>query len=87
MKNNLGMVMLGTMGNFKSMYANRISFAFDFKGPSLITDTACSASLVAFNLAMNDLRLGEFYVLCQRELWVSLVPRISEGSATCFHVV
>jgi acyl transferase domain-containing protein len=31
---------------------------FDFKGPSMITDTACSASIFAFNVAMNDLRLG-----------------------------
>ena len=62
LRNNKGLNMLGIMGNFKSLYANRISFAFDFKGPSLITDTACSASLSAFNLAMNDLLLGEFIV-------------------------
>ena len=51
-------VMLGVMGNFKCLYANRISFAFDFKGPSMVTDTACSASLNTFNVAMNDLLLG-----------------------------
>ena len=56
---NQGKVMLSVMGNFKCLYANRISYAFDFKGPSLVTDTACSASLTAFNLAMNDLLLGE----------------------------
>ena len=59
LRGNKGLNMLTTMGNFKSLFANRISFAFDFKGPSLITDTACSASLTAFNLAMNDLKLGE----------------------------
>ncbi|CAG2121684.1 unnamed protein product, partial [Medioppia subpectinata] len=47
-----------TLANTKSIYASRISFVFDFKGPSLIVDTACSASMTATTLAMNDLRLG-----------------------------
>lgn len=45
-------------GNSKGLYANRISFLFDFQGPSLVIDTACSASLVALATAMNDLRMG-----------------------------
>ena len=45
--------------NFQAFAANRISFTFDFKGPSLSTDTACSASGTAFTLAINDLLLGE----------------------------
>ena len=56
---NITKTSASTMANLKALYANRISFAFDFKGPSLITDTACSASLTAFNLAINDLLLGE----------------------------
>ncbi|XP_054160076.1 fatty acid synthase-like [Oppia nitens] len=51
-------VFLQNTGNMKSMFANRVSFVFDFKGPSMIVDTACSSSLTAFNLAINDLRLG-----------------------------
>ncbi len=50
------------MTNTRSLFSNRISFLFDFKGPSIMTDTACSASLTAFNLAMNDLRLGNFII-------------------------
>ena len=50
--------LLWLSGSQKCLYANRISFVFDFKGPSMIIDTACSSSLVAFNTAMNDLRLG-----------------------------
>ena len=46
-------------GTGKNMYANRISFVFDFVGPSIIVDTACSSSLVAFDLAVTDLRLGK----------------------------
>ena len=55
MMKQMGKELLSLMGNFKSLLANRISFLFDFKGPSLVTDTACSTSLTAFNLAMNDL--------------------------------
>ncbi len=39
--------------------ANRISYALDLRGPSLVTDTACSASLVSLHLACQGLRLGE----------------------------
>ena len=46
-------------GTAKNMYANRISFTFDFKGPSFVVDTACSSSLIAFDLAVTDMRLGK----------------------------
>ncbi|CAG2179512.1 unnamed protein product, partial [Oppiella nova] len=55
---NLHEVMLQTMSNMKTFYASRISFVFDFRGPSMIVDTACSASGSALTLAMNDMRLG-----------------------------
>ncbi len=38
--------------------ANRVSYAFDFRGPSLTVDTACSASLTAIHLACEALRAG-----------------------------
>jgi acyl transferase domain-containing protein/NAD(P)-dependent dehydrogenase (short-subunit alcohol dehydrogenase family)/acyl carrier protein len=41
-----------------TMLANRISHAFDLRGPSLTIDTACSSSLVAFALAVEDIRSG-----------------------------
>ena len=46
-------------GTAKNMYANLISFAFDFNGPSVVMDTACSSSLTAFDFAVTDLRLGK----------------------------
>lgn len=46
-------------GNAMSIAANRLSFAFDFRGPSLAVDTACSSSLVAVHLACQSLRRGE----------------------------
>ncbi|NOU16649.1 MAG: SDR family NAD(P)-dependent oxidoreductase [Bacteroidales bacterium] len=46
-------------GNAATVIPNRISFYFDFKGPSLTFDTACSSSLVALHYACNALRKGE----------------------------
>ncbi|NNJ91810.1 MAG: type I polyketide synthase, partial [Gammaproteobacteria bacterium] len=46
-------------GNTTSIAANRISYAFDLKGPSLSMDTACSSSLYAFHHACQAIRSGE----------------------------
>lgn len=39
--------------------ANRVSYTFNLKGPSLTVDTACSSSLTALHLACQSLILGE----------------------------
>jgi acyl transferase domain-containing protein len=46
-------------GNALSMAANRLSYIFDLRGPSLAIDTACSSSLVAAHLACESLWAGE----------------------------
>ncbi|MBF6245647.1 SDR family NAD(P)-dependent oxidoreductase [Nocardia elegans] len=46
-------------GNAMSVAANRISYFFDFRGPSVAFDTACSSSLVALHTACESLRTGE----------------------------
>ncbi|MFI0349050.1 type I polyketide synthase [Actinomadura sp. 9N407] len=47
------------IGNSMCGVANRVSYALDLRGPSIVVDTACSASLVAVHQACQALRLGE----------------------------
>ena len=47
------------VGTGKAIFANRISYYFNLKGPSLALDTGCSASLVALHQACQSIRAGE----------------------------
>ncbi|KAI4871229.1 hypothetical protein NFI96_019757, partial [Prochilodus magdalenae] len=46
-------------GQAMSIAANRISYTFNFTGPSLAIDSACSSSLVALHLACQAIREGD----------------------------
>jgi acyl transferase domain-containing protein/NAD(P)-dependent dehydrogenase (short-subunit alcohol dehydrogenase family)/acyl carrier protein/SAM-dependent methyltransferase len=48
-----------TPGSSFASIANRVSYSFDFRGPSLAVDTMCSSSLTAIQLAVESLRRGE----------------------------
>ncbi|XP_071066957.1 fatty acid synthase isoform X2 [Dasypus novemcinctus] len=52
----LGYSMVGCQ---RAMMANRISFFFDFRGPSVALDTACSSSLLALHSAFQAIRSGQ----------------------------
>ena len=45
-------------GTALAILANRISYIYDLRGPSITVDTACSSSLVAFHEAVEALRSG-----------------------------
>ncbi|OGM48922.1 polyketide synthase [Aspergillus bombycis] len=46
-------------GQSRAMTANRVSYFFDMRGPSVTVDTACSGSLTALHLACQSLRTGD----------------------------
>lgn len=46
-------------GTARSIMSNRVSYFFNWTGPSMTIDTACSSSLVAVHQAVQVLRSGE----------------------------
>ncbi|TQM85574.1 acyl transferase domain-containing protein [Saccharothrix saharensis] len=46
-------------GTHRGIIANRVSYALDLRGPSVVVDTAQSSSLVAVHLAAESVRNGE----------------------------
>jgi acyl transferase domain-containing protein/acyl-CoA synthetase (AMP-forming)/AMP-acid ligase II len=61
-------------GTSMSIAANRLSYFFDFRGPSMSVDTACSSSLVAIHLACRSLRDGESTLALAGGVNVMLTP-------------
>ena len=65
-------------GNAHSITANRLSYFYDLRGPSLAVDTACSSSLVALHLAIKSLQAGDCELAIIGGVNLLLSPEISE---------
>jgi 8-amino-7-oxononanoate synthase len=68
-----------TTGTGNCIAANRLSYVFDFKGPSLAVDTACSSSLVALHLACQSIWAGESDLALAGGVNMLLLPTIMVG--------
>ncbi|AHH14971.1 polyketide synthase [Nocardia nova SH22a] len=66
-------------GASTSIVANRVSYFYDFRGPSVAIDTACSATMVAVHDAVRALRNGEADLALAGGVNMLLAPAISLG--------
>ncbi|HLZ60657.1 MAG TPA: type I polyketide synthase [Ktedonosporobacter sp.] len=66
-------------GRESSIASNRISYVFDFHGPSFSVDTACSSALVAVHLACESLWKGECSLALVGGANTMIYPALSVG--------
>ncbi|ETS80412.1 hypothetical protein PFICI_07941 [Pestalotiopsis fici W106-1] len=73
-------------GTSASILSNRVSYVFDWHGPSMTFDTACSSSLVAVHHAVEQLRTGlsKVAVAAGSNLILGPVPFISASKLNMF---
>ena len=62
-------------GLFHSVLANRVSFQFDWHGPSEPIDTACSSALVALHRAVRAIQAGDCHLAIVGGVNILLSPR------------
>lgn len=63
-----------TVGGSISSIANRVSYCFDFHGPSISVDTMCSSSLTSIHMACTSLHNGECEVAIAGGTNISIHP-------------
>ncbi|BBY18984.1 polyketide synthase [Mycolicibacterium litorale] len=66
-------------GTTSSIIANRVSYFYDFRGPSMAIDTACSSSLVAAHQGVAALRSGEADVAVVGGVNALITPLVTIG--------
>ncbi|HZQ30837.1 MAG TPA: polyketide synthase Pks13, partial [Mycobacterium sp.] len=66
-------------GTASSIIANRVSYFYDFRGPSVAVDTACSSSLVAVHQGVQALRNGEADVVIAGGVNALITPLVTVG--------
>ncbi|MET0705099.1 MAG: beta-ketoacyl synthase N-terminal-like domain-containing protein, partial [Mycobacterium sp.] len=66
-------------GTTSSIIANRVSYFYDFRGPSMAIDTACSSSLVAVHQGIKALRSGDVDVVLAGGVNALITPLVTIG--------
>jgi polyketide synthase 13 len=66
-------------GTASSIVANRVSYFYDFRGPSMAIDTACSSSLVAVHEGVKALRAGDVDVVLAGGVNALITPLVTIG--------
>jgi len=66
-------------GTASSIIANRVSYFYDFRGPSMAIDTACSSSLVAVHEGVKALRAGDADVVVAGGVNALITPLVTVG--------
>ena len=66
-------------GSATSIAANRISYLYDLRGPSMTVDTACSSSLTATHLACRSMLAGECDLAIVGGVQLQLNPELTIG--------
>ncbi|MCI4674253.1 polyketide synthase Pks13 [Candidatus Mycolicibacterium alkanivorans] len=66
-------------GTASSIIPNRVSYFYDFRGPSVAVDTACSSSLVAVHHGVKALRAGEADVVIAGGVNALVTPAVTLG--------
>ncbi|MFI5777663.1 beta-ketoacyl synthase N-terminal-like domain-containing protein [Nocardia sp. NPDC051570] len=68
-------------GTASSIAANRLSYHYDLRGPSVSVDTACSSSLVAVHMALRALHDGDCDQAIVGGVQLTLEPQITDSLA------
>ena len=66
-------------GTASSIIANRVSYFYDFRGPSMAIDTACSSSLVAIHEGVKALRAKDADVVIAGGVNALITPLVTIG--------
>jgi acyl transferase domain-containing protein/NADP-dependent 3-hydroxy acid dehydrogenase YdfG/acyl carrier protein len=69
-------------GNAHAMLANRVSYLFNFDGPSQTIDTACSSTLVAINRGLIALKNGECEAVLAGAVSLLIDPVVTDAASS-----